>query len=401
MRHLKRNRVFNYHLLLAASVFLLFFAACGGKGSKKPDDPDVPVPPPPPPPVVVSITISPTAATIKAGDSIPLTVTPQNTGFTVSASEGSFTTSGNIVTYTPPSSKGEYELTVTASSDTTKRATALISVFEIDDIDIPEAVHTELYGINNHGLMIGESVDGYNNRTAFLRTGDDYIPIGPSGVVGNVYVFGINDDGHVLGYADDYGYFLRTGSLYQPVGNYPDAEFTNYTDINNSGYLTGYVTDVVGYSRGFIRIGDDFSFVDHPEAASSCAYYECGTWLYGINNSGQAVGEYMGSDGRYRSFIKDGDDYIPLAPSVEPGVLFSVHVNGINDSGVAVGYFLDSSGYSRGFMSDGVDFEEFIHPAASSYGTDRGTYLEGINDSGQVVGMFYDGEKARGFSINF
>ena len=394
MKYLKRKTGFNLPLLMAAAILPLFFAACGGgDGGSTPRIPNDPVTP------IVSISIFPTTANIKAGESVTFTVTPQNTGFTVSASGGNYTTSGNSVTYTSPSVTGEYELTVTATADTAKKATAKISVLHVEDISQTGDVDTELYGINNNGQVIGEYIDSLGNRTAFLKTGSTYTPITPPGAVGDVYVYGINDSGNVLGYADG-GYFLRSGTAYQDIGDYPGADYTDYTDINNSGMLAGYITDGDGYSRGFIRNSGSFTLVDHPDADMACAYYNpCGTWLTGINNLDNVTGVYRGTDGRYRSFIKDGGNYIPIEYSGGMGGQINVYVEGINDSGQAVGYFWGATGYSRGFIKDGGRFTEFIHPDAASSGL--GTYLTGINNSGQASGWFDDGEKVRGFVADF
>ena len=379
---------------LTATMFLMLLSACGGGGGgSTPRTPSNPVTP------IVSIYISPTTANIKAGESVTFTVTPQNTGFTVSASGGSFSTSGNSVTYTPPSVTGEYELTVTATADTAKKATAKISVLHVEDISQTGDIDTELYGINNTGQVICEFVDSLGNRTAFLKTGSTYSPITPPGAVGDVYVFGINDYGDVLGYADG-GYFRRSGTTYQDISNYPGADYTDYTDINNSGMLVGYITDGDGYSRGFIRNGGSFTLVDHPDAASACAYYhQCGTWLTGINNLGLVTGVYINSAGRYRSFIKDGGNYVALDHPGGSGSQLSVYAEGVNDSGQAVGYFWDNTGYSHGFMKDGGSFTEFVHPNAANNGF--GTYLTGINNSGQASGWFDDGEKVRGTIVDF
>lgn len=78
----------------------------------------------------VTVTISPTTATVAQGASktFKATVTgSSNTGVTwsVSSGGGSITTAG---VYTAPATAGTYIVTVTSKADTTKKATATVTV---------------------------------------------------------------------------------------------------------------------------------------------------------------------------------------------------------------------------------------------------------------------------------
>ncbi len=79
---------------------------------------------------VVALSIAPTAAQVESGDSVTLQVTAANTDVVWPTSvPGSFTHSGNTVTYTPPAAAGHYQFTVTASADPDITATATVEVF--------------------------------------------------------------------------------------------------------------------------------------------------------------------------------------------------------------------------------------------------------------------------------
>jgi protein-disulfide isomerase len=118
MRYLKKNAGF-----FAAAMSLMFFAACGGNGNGGYGNPT--------PEPVVSISISPTTEKVTLGNSRTFLVTARNTDFTVSVSpvsgSGCAKSSSNTVTCIPATA-GTYSITVTATADQSKNATAQITV---------------------------------------------------------------------------------------------------------------------------------------------------------------------------------------------------------------------------------------------------------------------------------
>ena len=381
-------------VVTAATMLLLLLTACGGGG----DRPDTREQPP-----VVSIAFVQKTASVRTGIPVTLNVTAQHTDFSIDAPVAANcvkNSDGNAVTCTPDAAN-VYDVTVRALADSTKSDTARITALDITDIVHPNAGHVEIYGINNNGQLPVEIIDGEGKRKAFLMSGNSYIPISPANIGGDVYVFGVNNSGDVLGAAEN-GYFLRTGTRYESLNDFSGAVYTDYAGINNAGRLVGYFTDSAGYVRGFIKDKDSAAFIpiDHPSANNAgCAIgFQCGTYLTGINDSGKISGYYINSDGVYRGFIRDGDVFIPVEhPASRSGNPVHVYISGINNTGKAVGIFWDSAGYVAGFVTDGNRFVEIVHPDSVSYGT----YLTGINDSGRMSGWFYDGVTARGFLINF
>ena len=164
---------------------------------------------------VVSIGISAESERVRAGQSVKLTVTTQNTGITwpaASAVAGSFTTSGNEAVWTLPTIAGTYSFTVTATADTSKRATATITVF----IPSENPVDTVYYGINNNGLIVGAGIYSDGTIRAFQKNGGSITVFDNPNAFDYTYAIGINDSGQILGYYEN-GYFLKTGSNYQAV----------------------------------------------------------------------------------------------------------------------------------------------------------------------------------------
>jgi hypothetical protein len=91
----------------------LFFTACGDD-AKKPE---------------VKISISPTAKTVTAGESVSLTVTVSNTEVVWPTTvQGTLVKTGNTAVYTPPPKADKYTIVVTAKADPKVAATATITV---------------------------------------------------------------------------------------------------------------------------------------------------------------------------------------------------------------------------------------------------------------------------------
>ena len=384
----------------AAAILLLLFTACTGGGGGYGSGGRLPF---------TTVSISPEKATVKAGESVTLTVTvsPLNTEFTVSAS-GYVTINGNRIVYTPPAVARTYPLTVTAGP---ARVTAEITVLEINDVDIPDdSVSNEVNGINDNGRILVEIIDPQGHRTAYLadRNGGNRTPVSPPGG-GDVYVFGINNSNNVLGRSGN-GYFLmrtRAGRIEYvtlTLDGHPEADFTG---LNNAGQLVGYYMEPDGSVTGFMKETDasGWIFIRHPdvnyEGCSDARSQPCGTYITGINNTGLMAGYYIGSDGIQHGFILDDNGFTPIEhPNPRPGNPINIHVGGINDNGKVVGAFWGADFYAEGFIADGNDFTSISHPDATpAENGGFGTFFTGINNSNQITGWYDDGFK-QGFWLN-
>ena len=76
----------------------------------------------------------------------------------------------------------------------------------------------------------------------------------------------------------------------------------------------------------------------------------------------------------------------------------NIWVCGINNSGQVVGYFWGSDSRDHGFVKDSAGFKAIDHPNAAANG--EGTHILGINDAGRMAGWYDDGEKAQGFLLS-
>ena len=121
---LELNRTFSVRRG-ALALLVMLLSACGGGNS---GGSDAPPPPPPPPPQVVSISISPTTGTLVAGTTLQLSATVSGSTDTAvqwTTSAGAVSASG---LFTAPAQAGAVTVTATAHADTTKSATAALSV---------------------------------------------------------------------------------------------------------------------------------------------------------------------------------------------------------------------------------------------------------------------------------
>lgn len=131
---------------------------------------------------------------------------------------------------------------------------------------------------------------------------------------------------------------------------------------------------------GMVTDGQDLTMIDYPGATRTVAY--------GINNSGDIVGNYVSSGVTHGFLLSAGKftqiDY-PGAASTSP--------YGINSKGDIVGGYNDTAGHSHGFLLSKGKFTQVDYPGVD-------TTPEGINSAGDIVGMIIPaGKPMAGFLL--
>src|SRR5262249_32568789 len=125
-----------------------------------------------------------------------------------------------------------------------------------------------------------------------------------------------------------------------------------------------------------------FSTIDSPGATS--------TYLLGINNAGQIVGQQRDANGVFHSLFTDTHSFSAFDPpgftnTSFPGISFAGR---INDSGEIVGGVLNNENNgSQAYVKSGHEFSFYQHPDADP---SLGTFFAGINNQGVRVGAFTD-----------
>ncbi len=131
---------------------------------------------PPPPPAVVSVTLSSTSANLAVGSAQPFTATVSgspNTDVTWkvdgvadgNTTVGTITGTGNTVTYTAPATAGSHTLTATSAADTTKQASAVVTVQAVQGGCAPAPTSPLVVSVKTYGAK----GDGIADDTAAIQ----------------------------------------------------------------------------------------------------------------------------------------------------------------------------------------------------------------------------------------
>jgi probable HAF family extracellular repeat protein len=117
-------------------------------------------------------------------------------------------------------------------------------------IDYPRALHTDAFGINNVGQIVGVFIDRENQLRSFLKIGQEYTEI-----------------------------------------DFPDDLRPAAYSINDNGWIVGDFPDNTGRLHGYVLIDGFFTQIDIPSMDTT------NTSIYGINNLNQIVGGFVDGDG--------------------------------------------------------------------------------------------------------
>jgi hypothetical protein len=153
---------------------------------------------------------------------------------------------------------------------------------------------------------------------------------------------------------------------------YAPQSRTFATGINNRGAVIGYFLSPKQRIRGFKRNADGVFEppLDDPNARSQ-------TYPLGINDSGVIVGYYIDPNYRYIGFLRDQGVFTDF--SVKTGPRDGTYVSGINNKGDFVGQTVGDDG-ERGFVDSGGVVTQFDVPGADI------TTPNGIAADGTIVG---------------
>jgi probable HAF family extracellular repeat protein len=168
----------------------------------------------------------------------------------------------------------------------------------------------------------------------------------------------------------------QTGFIYSngtyTTFNVPGADVTYLRGINNSGEIVGeYYLGAA--QQAFLFNSGQFTNITPPSSD--------GSYAFGINNSGQIVGsDHQIGGAQYSGYLFSGGSFNTNFPSGQ--------LNGINDAGQIVGTFGPS------FIYSGGTYTTVAFPGAVA------TDAVGINNSGQIVGAYNVGGGAIGFEYS-
>jgi uncharacterized membrane protein len=247
---------------------------------------------------------------------------------------------------------------------------------------------TTLFGINNRGVIVGNYAAGAN-VDAFVYQDGVFVDVNPPGSGGVSELLGVNDAGVAVGdYFDAQGgqhAFQRAADgtlslLPDPVANAQSEPVS----INNLGEIVGsYTLPGVHGCTGYVYAAGVYHTLSIPGA--TCVF------AYSLNTRGQLTGTYFDSAGLGHGFVmtRDDDDRgwrHPVMRDITIGDHTTVPWR-INDRGEILGYYIAIEGgqhVDHGFVMQGGQVRTLDFPGATD------TNLFGLTDRGVIVGT-YDG----------
>ena len=297
----------------------------------------------------------------------------------------------------------------------------LFAQFTYAPIDVPDAMATEVRGLNVHGEVAGLY------HTTLCSDGNLQIPGCPSKgfkFVNGAYIklmvpkslstaiTGLNDNGDLVGLYT----IMKTGCsqpvthgfiwYHQNIIRTIDAPGTGSCSsfetvpmgINNAGTVVGRVigsgTSGSFPSGGFVWVNGKFSPMDpqSPGAAGPC----CGS-VNGIANNGFISGSVFQSD-FFMAWFKDGKDEDFYKSNPTGGDTIGTGVNSNSD---VVGFSSFSGGYFAKHieLNEGTNDENEVSPSFIKvlFPGSQVTYPFSVNDLRWVGGTYVEGSDTHGF----
>src|SRR5438874_2321005 len=142
--------------------------------------------------------------------------------------------------------------------------------------------------------------------------------------------------------------------------------------INATGQIVGDYFDNLNKGHGFLYTAGTYVTLDVPGATV--------TQAFGINSSGQIVGVFADSNFKQHSFLFSNGSFTTI-DNPNPAVSLTI-AQGIDSSGNIVGEFFDQTDeHAFVRLANGGFFRTDPPGATSALGL-------GINDTGQIVGTF-------------
>jgi Hint domain len=231
-----------------------------------------------------------------------------------------------------------------------------------------------------------EFVDFGGTFTTLLYTNPVNAAMNSSGEVASWYYPNSNEN------AVGFTYFNGSYAFVSdPNAGTDYGEGTQIEAINDAGVVGGVYLDANYHQNGFTYnpATQQYTTIDDPLAIPA----DGGTVVEAINNGGENIGPYKVAGIYYDSgsnnphgFIYDSgtQQYTTID---DPNAVYGTFVTGINDSGEVAGNYYDASGNPHGFVYDpGTQQYTTIEDPNAAYGT----FISAINDDGWVAGTYRD-----------
>ncbi|MCU1285834.1 MAG: hypothetical protein JWO13_2184 [Acidobacteriales bacterium] len=242
-------------------------------------------------------------------------------------------------------------------------------------IDVPGASHTNAFGINNLGDVVGEFADA-NGTHGYLLTNGVFTTIDFPGANKFTRANKINDNGDIVGeYAAPNGvltgFLLHAGTFTSIAFPDPNVFATEANGINTAGTIVGRANFTNSTAHGYVRDPNGtFRLFDAPNSITG------GNFAKDINNNGDIVGVVGGNVVGY--IATGGTSFttfnVPTSGDTE--------ANGVNDTQQITGLWTSSNKPLSGFFKSGSTFFDVVVPDSTN------VQAQDTNNTGVVVGIF-------------
>lgn len=231
------------------------------------------------------------------------------------------------------------------------------------------------------GLLLAATSISLTAQTYTLQA--FHIPYAPNA---STYAQGINNRGAIVGHFAYRGFKRDANGVFElPIDDPNAGQFTVPFGINDSGVISGaYFNSSLHVCLGFLR--------DHGVFTDYNAHPGWNTWVMGINNKGDLVGQIITGNGFKRGFV--------MLNGVPSGVNYPGGDNtvpfGIAADGTVVGYFLKNGSMQAFMRGPAGHFKALQIPGAIE------SQAYGINNaSHQIVGLYTTQGQTHGFVYDY
>jgi uncharacterized membrane protein len=250
--------------------------------------------------------------------------------------------------------------------------------FKFTKANIPGALQTYTYGVNNAGVMVGSYRDKSSGH-GYILNGKKVTKLDdPKGQTGSTVAYSLNPNGAIsvvgaygTGSGTTVGFLYKNGK-YTDIPGPAGTRQSSANSINDAGAIVGSYVDANDVMHGFLLKNKKYTTLDVPGAIE-------GSSAAGINNSGWIVLSGLGSTGAKSALTKNsGKTYNTInVPSA-----VSSFANDLDSAGDVVYQWFDSMHVSHGALLQAGNYYKFDYPKAVL------TYGGGINDKSTIVGWY-------------
>jgi probable HAF family extracellular repeat protein len=265
-----------------------------------------------------------------------------------------------------------------------------VAQYRYSTVDLPGAVRTKVFAINNHRQYVGASWDSVGNSHAIFFDGRELKPLNLEATLGSLTssrAFSLNNRGRIVGqYTDSsgntHGYVFHQDTA--TAVDYPGALWTAVYGINDLGTVIGIFYDTTWKEHAFVLRNHVFKNIDIAGGD---------TYPLSIDNRDEIVGEFIdvsGTTGHGYFQLRNGKSVLYDAPGAPANSTFFISINNLNR---ILGEYYPADTYQNFILVNGkvilFDLAGGITPTYVSAQT--------INDRGDVVGWFDDANGEHGF----